>query len=132
MELNYNTYFTDAGRNIQEQQPPNTQISFDDILSSMTMNVVNGKIQLSTKAQQQQPQSQQSYQNTFSENTMQVPHVPVPQLTREQYRRQLFFLHLNQQEEIRRIKAIKSRQLFFSRNFDQSSIRFSAPQQRFR
>jgi hypothetical protein len=125
----YNTYFTDANRNLQEPRTNTNKISFDDILSSLTMNVVDGKIQLTSKNTNYQEQLDEGYESIPQQFPSPPP--PVPQLTLQQYRRQLFFLHLNQQEEIRRIRALKSRQLFFSRNFDSSAIRASAPQQAF-
>ena len=107
-------------------------VTYDDILSNLNMQVVNGKLQISrnisddtgmglaqNKQQKQQQQQQQQYQPrnnraipTQSVFRDQMQHVPI--LTPEQNRRIKMAQYIQQVNEYRRIKQVKSTKMFFN------------------
>lgn len=109
------------------------KISYENILSSMGMCVVDGKLQLFNKnTQQQQNQQQQQQQQTqykkpqyqqqqnqqqqYQEQQYQQQQndsLPVSRLTKEHYKRQLLLQYINRQKEIIRINQVKSKKLMF-------------------
>jgi hypothetical protein len=116
------------------------KISYENILSSMGMCVVDGKLQLFNKnTQQQQNQQQQQQQQTqykkpqyqqqqyqqqqyqqqqyqqqqYQEQQQQNDSLPVSRLTKEHYKRQLLVQYINRQKEIIRINQVKSKKLMF-------------------
>jgi len=107
--------------------PPKKQISYDTILSSMSMQLVNGKLQLvrnpsiyqepiPPKQVQPQYQNQYQYQNQ-RQNQQQQQKPPRQPLTEEQkaaYKKHQILQYIQQQRERRRIQQTKSKQLLFS------------------
>jgi len=111
------------------------KISYENILSSMGMCVVDGKLQLFNKntqqqqnqqQQQQQQQTQykkpqyqqqqnqqQQYQEQQYQEQQQNDSLPVSRLTKEHYKRQLLVQYINRQKEIIRINQVKSKKLMF-------------------
>jgi hypothetical protein len=114
------------------------KISYENILSSMGMCVVDGKLQLFNKntqqKQNQQQQNQQQQQQTqykkpqyqeqqqqyqqyqeqqYQEQQQQNDSLPVSRLTKEHYKRQLLVQYINRQKEIIRINQVKSKKLMF-------------------
>jgi len=105
------------------------KISYENILSSMGMCVVDGKLQLFNKnTQQQQNQQQQQQQQTQYkkpqyqqqqnqqqqyQEQQQNDSLPVSRLTKEHYKRQLLVQYINRQKEIIRINQVKSKKLMF-------------------
>jgi len=106
-------------------------VTYDDILSNLNMQVVNGKLQISRNIsddtgmglgqnkQQKQQQQQQQYQPrnnraipTQSVFRDQMQHVPI--LTPEQNRRIKMAQYIQQVNEYRRIKQVKSTKMFFN------------------
>jgi hypothetical protein len=109
------------------------KVTYDDIMNSLGMVVVDGKIQFYNKnsyqqQQQQPPQQKQQHNNSFSQNQgiqqkqlwkQPNPHVenvwqPPPPLSREQ---QLYIQRMNyikRMQEIQRIRKIKSNKMFFT------------------
>ena len=103
-----NSYFTDAGIS---QENSRSITTYEDILSSMKMTVINGVIQLSHKSNND---IQEQY--IIKEEEQEEPCF-LPKLTKEQYKQLQLMAYVNRQNELQRINAIKSKQLFFSRNF---------------
>jgi len=115
----------------QYQQLSSRQVTYDDILASLNMKVVNGTLQMiqppSWHSQQQQQQQQQFKKVHFQQhgsalgfggfqiqNKNQIPVIekqePIHPL---QLKRQLLVNHLRRQAEMQRIKQIKSKKLLF-------------------
>ena len=107
------------------------QITYDDILGSLNMKVVNGKLQMTEmptwqlqqqqllqqklyksvnmNMQQQQQQQQQQYQNQH-----QIPVIEKQEpMTPIEYKRHIIINHLKRQAEMQRINKLKSRKLLF-------------------
>ena len=116
-------------------------VTYDDILSNLNMQVVNGKLQISrnvpittTSGQSQQQQQQQQYQQKQSTQSfkgqsfrdqmkpapmlsgpmLSGPMLSGPMLTPEQHRRLKIAQYIRQVNEYRRIKQIKSTKMFFN------------------
>jgi hypothetical protein len=106
------------------------KISYENILSSMGMCVVDGKLQLfnkNTQQQQNQQQQQQQQQTQYKkpqyqqqqnqqqqyQEQQQNDSLPVSRLTKEHYKRQLLVQYINRQKEIIRINQVKSKKLMF-------------------
>jgi hypothetical protein len=116
----------------QYQQLSSRQVTYDDILASLNMKVVNGTLQMiqppSWHSQQQQQQQQQQFKKVHFQqhgsalgfggfqiqNKNQIPVIekqePIHPL---QLKRQLLVNHLRRQAEMQRIKQIKSKKLLF-------------------
>jgi hypothetical protein len=118
-----------------EPNPENTsekkKVTYDDIMNSLGMVVVDGKIQFYNKtlySQQPQQQPKQPSNNPFSQNqgiqqkqlwkqpNPQVENVwqPPPPISREQ---QMYIARMNyikRMQEIQRIRKIKSNKMFFT------------------
>ena len=129
-----------------KQQPPQQQqqksITYDDILSSLNMKVVNGKLHMIQPQQQyrqqiQQQQMQQQYQQQqyrqqllqqqYSQNIHQIPVIEEQQpISPLEYRRRVFLNLLQKRTDLKRLNQIKSKKLLFP----QSNINIS--QQPFR
>jgi hypothetical protein len=90
---------------MQIEKPEKKQISYDDILSSLNMTVVNGKLQIKrADSQALEKQKQQQQVNSM------VQGPPPKPLTREEYKQQLARQYLQKQS----VKESKSKKLMFS------------------
>ena len=121
------------------QQPVATgprKITYDDILSSLNMQVVNGKLQIvrnvaaeniktnqeqpyqrQQQQQQQQPyqrqQQQQPYQRQQQQQPYQQQEDSIP-LTKEQYKRMVAINYMRRLQQQRHIQQVKSTKLRYS------------------
>lgn len=90
-------------------------VTYDDILSNLNMHVVNGKLQISRNISDMgtgQPQRQQQQQQQYQPRA--IPTQSVPILTPEQNRRIKMAQYIQQVNEYRRIKQVKSTKMFFN------------------
>ena len=87
-----------------KQKNKEKKMSYDEILSSISMQIVDGKIQLHKKITEEEKIQEEEYQ----------PSPEVPFLTREQYIQQMKMLHYQRNVELQRIQQIKSKQMFSS------------------
>ena len=111
-------------------KPKPKQLTYDDILASLNMKVVNGTLQMIQPPlwQQQQQQQQQikkvnfqqsgSFQGSFQvQNKNQIPVIEKQESIHPlQLKRQLLLNHLMRQGEIQRIKKIKSKKILFPKS----------------
>jgi len=94
-------------------------VTYDDILSTLNMQVVNGKLQIS-RTISADPNTVVNTTNTYTNpatytSRMSGSNVPMaPILTPEQYRRMRIIQYVNQVNEQRRIKQVKSTKMFFN------------------
>lgn len=95
------------------------KVSYDDILTSMSMCVVDGKLQLVKNYPQIQPQQQNtSYlpNNKYLQQaspSLSLEQEPQPRLTKEQYKKLVILNYIKRQQAIQRINQIKSKKLLF-------------------
>jgi len=86
------------------EKPEKKNVSYDDILSSLNMTIVNGKLQIKrTDAVAKPPLSQ----------TIHPPPPPKP-LTKEEYRQQIALQYLQKQTTLKKLQESKSKKLMFS------------------
>lgn len=122
------------------KEPVKKQISYDDILNSLNMKLIDGKLQISRNDKQvhnqnqqfqnQQFQRQNQYINTnvnkkvqLAPRTSKTRHLPIPieekPITRRPLTKQEAMIHyLKMMQERKRISEIKSTKLLFSTNPD--------------
>jgi hypothetical protein len=99
--------------------PPKNKISYDEILESMNMRVVNGKLEMIIPTQKEAgeikkvyPQQNSYIHNKYFKNSANQQERPLRPLTHEEYRA----LMIKRQIEIQRINLIKPKKLLFSTN----------------
>jgi len=93
---------------MQIEKPEKKQISYDDILSSLNMTIVNGKLQI--KRADSQALAQQAKVQSQKQMKPLVQEPPPKPLTREEYKEQLARQYLQKQG----VKESKSKKLMFS------------------
>jgi len=91
---------------MQIEKPEKKEISYDDILSSLNMTIVNGKLQIK-RADSQALQKQKQQQQQMKPMVQGPPPKP---LTREEYKQQLARQYLQKQS----VQESKSKKLIFS------------------
>lgn len=108
-------------KSIIPSQPVNKGVTYDDILSSLNMTVVNGKLQIIRKvSNQNQNQTQNQNQNKIinqynpSLGKKEEPIVIAPKLSKEEYKRHFALQYLQDQAQRKRIQELKSKKLLFS------------------
>ncbi len=131
---------------IPKQQPKKNKVTYDDILSSLHMKVVDGKLQFlrtdtdalssienrvsvsESKIQKRtvsfgQQQNSQNQQVKMAPKTLKNRHLPIPQEYFEEEqnsipltKQEVIIKLLQQRQEIARINQIKSQKLLFSTN----------------
>ena len=119
----------------QQARPKPRNMTYDDILTSLNMKVVNGTLQMMQPPVWQQQQNQQNYKQVNMQNQMQQQQMfqmqnkhQIPVIEKQApmsllERKRLFVLnHLKRQAEIQRIRQIKSRKILFP----QSNITISS------
>jgi hypothetical protein len=85
------------------EKPEKKSVSYDDILSSLNMTIVNGKLQIKrTDAGGVKPPLQTV-----------LPPPPKP-LTKEEYKRQFAVQYLQKQNALKKLQESKSKKLMFS------------------
>jgi len=90
-------------------------VTYDDILSTLNMQVVNGKLQISRTISADPNTVNTTTNATYTMHGSSVSNVPMtPILTPEQYRRMRIIQYVNQVNEQRRIKQVKSTKMFFN------------------
>jgi outer membrane PBP1 activator LpoA protein len=102
-------------------------VTFDDILSKMSVKLIDGKLQFykddgsnqnqqmdNTRRYQYQPNNQQQYQqHQYQQQQEIVPRIP---LTKKQHDQLVYLNQLKRQNEIEKIRQIKSTKLLFNNN----------------
>lgn len=87
------------------EKPEKKNVSYDDILSSLNMTIINGKLQIKrTDAGGVKPHLSQ---------TIQPPPPPKP-LTKEEYKQQIAIQYLQKQNTLKKLQESKSKKLMFS------------------
>jgi len=86
------------------EKPEKKNVSYDDILSSLNMTIVNGKLQIKRTDAVTKPHLSQ---------TIQPPPPPKP-LTKEEYKRQIALQYLQKQNALKKLQESKSKKLMFS------------------
>jgi hypothetical protein len=95
---------------MQIEKPEKKNISYDDILSSLNMTIVNGKLQI--KRADSQALAQQAQKQIHKQQMNPSP--PPKPLTREEYKEQLARQYLQKQTDLRKLQESKSKKLMFS------------------
>jgi small-conductance mechanosensitive channel len=101
---------------MQIEKPEKKNISYDDILSSLNMTIVNGKLQIKradSQALAQETQIKMEKQKQIHKQQQMNP-LPSKPLTREEYRAQLARQYLQKQSDIIKLQESKSKKLMFS------------------
>lgn len=99
---------------MQIEKPEKKNISYDDILSSLNMTIVNGKLQIKRADSQALAQQAQIKMENQKQQQKQMNPVPSKPLTKEEYRAQLARQYLEKQTDLRKLQESKSKKLMFS------------------
>lgn len=89
------------------------KVSYEDILSSLNMKVIDGKLQYIDK--NAKPLTNTSMNTNTNTNTNTHNRQPIP-LTREQYQQLVLENKRKRMESLRRVQQIKSTKMMFSNN----------------